>query len=154
MAQGVDDFGGAKGGIDPAHGPLQVSAAKGGVAFPAALDEVILEQLAGALVLLLDVAVERDGERDLFVVRQGFAQIRQREEDGVIEDFGHEQGRDAGGLFIGPLVGGSAGEGAAEAVIGGALLDDLFAHAHGADPGGLGAPALLAAGLDHGLELA
>jgi len=63
--------------VHPAHRPLQVGAAEGRVALPTPLDQVVLQQRAGALVLVKDVAVQGHRQGDLLVLRQRFPQIAQ-----------------------------------------------------------------------------
>ena len=66
--------------------------------------------LAGAVILLVGVRIHRHRQRDFLVLRQGFAQIAQAKENGVIQHFRHQQWRNARRFLIGTLVGRSPGE--------------------------------------------
>ena len=56
---------------------MQVRAPERRIALPAPRNQVVLQLLAGTVILFVGIGIHLDGQSDLFVLRQGFPKIAQ-----------------------------------------------------------------------------
>ena len=83
----MDNLVGRVCGVAPGHRPLQVCASERRIAFPASLDEVILQLLEGGVIQTSDITICFNGQGNLFIVRLALIQVAKRKEQSMIKHF-------------------------------------------------------------------